>query len=235
MIQLCLDSIRKTCRLNNEIIVIDNNSNDDSVSYLRIQNDIRLIEHHSATNGAQGHKEALDIGTAAATSEWIILLHSDTIFLKTGWDIEFLKLLHEHPDAIGFSSTARDINPFESFYSKIKRRLREREENFSISMKPTHHKIMSYCFGIKKSFLREVGYSFSNCIEDVGTDLYKNHIAQKMPFIRMGRPYLEKILWHTSNTTSIITGQITEQKLQRRFHNKHGQLINALKRLHHEN
>ncbi|MHB8173634.1 MAG: glycosyltransferase family 2 protein, partial [Nitrospirota bacterium] len=61
-IRLCLRSLRKHSTGDVQVIVIDNNSCDGSVEYLRTVPWIELIEHKKATVGIKGHREALDLG-----------------------------------------------------------------------------------------------------------------------------------------------------------------------------
>ena len=86
-IKLCLRSIRKFTRYPYEVIVIDNNSQDQSVEYLRGLSWIRLIERD--TKGEQGggfsHACALDAGLENCNTDFFVSLHSDTFIERDGW------------------------------------------------------------------------------------------------------------------------------------------------------
>lgn len=86
-IKLCLRSIRKFTSYPYEVIVIDNNSQDQSVEYLRRLSWIRLIERD--TTGEQGggfsHACALDAGLENCDTEFFISMHSDTFIQRDGW------------------------------------------------------------------------------------------------------------------------------------------------------
>jgi GT2 family glycosyltransferase len=226
MIELCLGSLFKYSQLGHEVIVIDNNSQDESTDYLKERKSIILIENKTKSIGGIAHKEALDLGVERATRPWVLLLHSDTIFIKDSWDID-LKNLTEEENIVGFSSAIRDINPYESRLEKIKKVIKDPGGNFFTTRNSTKNKIMSYCFGIKKDFLVSSNYKFIDCEEDVATDLYVKKIRGQHDFILLGRKFLENILWHTSNTTSILTGQITDPNLIKKFKHKSGQLENG--------
>lgn len=91
----CIKSIKdKTCGLRYEIIVIDNDSGDGSVDYLKERlDDIILIE----APGNIGFGRANNMGVSAAHADTLLLLNSDTVIIdnsiKTLYDY-----LHEHPD-----------------------------------------------------------------------------------------------------------------------------------------
>ncbi len=86
--RLCLRSIRKFTRCPYEVLVVDNDSQDDSLSYLKSLNWIRLIERRSnpsESRGGYAHSAALDLGLANCNTEFFVSMHSDVIILKEGW------------------------------------------------------------------------------------------------------------------------------------------------------
>ena len=85
--RLCLRSIRKFTKYPHEVIVIDNNSDDASLEYLRSLNWIKLIERpgYIGSSGSVAHGSALDMGLKAADSEYFLAMHSDTLIHKEGW------------------------------------------------------------------------------------------------------------------------------------------------------
>ena len=91
--RLCLRALKKFSTQNIEVIVVDNNSNDQSLEYLKQNAWIKLIENPKAKIGGDGHKQALDIGVEAAKGDWIVLFHSDTIVLKDAWDKDLINLI----------------------------------------------------------------------------------------------------------------------------------------------
>ncbi len=86
-VRLCLRSIRKFTRYPYEVIVIDNNSADGSLEYLRGLKWIRLIERDTQNDigGGQAHAAALDMGLTNCRTEFFISMHSDTFVHKAGW------------------------------------------------------------------------------------------------------------------------------------------------------
>ena len=88
LVRLCLRSIRRYTRdVAYEVIVIDNHSRDGhSLDYLRSVEWIRLIERtEEVGHAALGHKEAVDLGFAAATAPLVMAFHTDTIPLREDW------------------------------------------------------------------------------------------------------------------------------------------------------
>ena len=86
--RLCLRSIRKFTKYPCEVIVVDNDSQDESLEYLRSLSWIRLIERKAKPGepgGGFAHGAALDLGLENCNTEFYISMHSDTFVQKAGW------------------------------------------------------------------------------------------------------------------------------------------------------
>lgn len=218
--RLCLDAIRKFSKSKIQIIVVDNNSRDESIAYLRELNWINLIENPDAKVGGEGHKEALDLGIKFATGKWILFFHSDTIVIKDGWDKDLLELVESVNGAVGASTVIREVNLFTPWYKKIIRSIRGKTLRQTFTLKDMNQKIMSYCFLIQRDFLHGTNFQFKNSSGDVADYLYQHKIKGLHPFLILGTDFLEPRMWHTSNVSSILTGQITDKALIKKFDKK---------------
>ena len=85
--RLCLRSIRKFTKYPYEVIVVDNDSQDESLQYLKSLNWIRLIERkeQNGTTGGFAHAAALQLGLENCNTEFFISMHSDTFVQKQNW------------------------------------------------------------------------------------------------------------------------------------------------------
>ena len=86
--KLCLESIRRYTDCPYEIIVVDNASDEETVTYLEEQKDIRLIKNKSNMGFAGGCNQ----GMKAASGNYFMLLNNDTIVTR-GWLTNMVKLL----------------------------------------------------------------------------------------------------------------------------------------------
>ena len=78
-LESCISSIlQNNSPLINEIIIIDNNSSDGSINKIQENTKIRLIK--SSEN--LGFAKACNLGASYATSEFILFLNPDTLFLN---------------------------------------------------------------------------------------------------------------------------------------------------------
>jgi len=90
----CLKSIYQNCSLKNEIIVIDNDSTDDSVPYLKKYfPKIRLIQNKKN----YGYAKANNQGTKLAKNEFIVILNPDTRIKKNTLE-GLVKFYKGHPN-----------------------------------------------------------------------------------------------------------------------------------------
>jgi glycosyltransferase involved in cell wall biosynthesis len=220
-IRLCLRSLRKYTQTPVQVIVVDNGSGDESTAYLRGVEWIELIENGSGATGSRAQWEAFDLGMARATGDWLGFFHSDTIVLRPGWDAYLLGRL-EAANAVGLSASDRDVNAFEARGDRWKRNLHD--ALFAVKQRlrggRTSGKILSYCLFLQARFWRDAGVSFAREEGDAATTLYRRVIEGRHPFLFLGRGELEPFLWHTSNVTSIVTGQMTEASLLAKFQAK---------------
>jgi glycosyltransferase involved in cell wall biosynthesis len=86
--RLALRSIRKFTRYPYEVVVVDNNSQDESLQYLKRLGWIRLIERRPGAEepgGGFAHAAGLDLGLENCNTEFFVSMHSDTFVKKTGW------------------------------------------------------------------------------------------------------------------------------------------------------
>ena len=86
--RLCLRSIRKFTKYPYEVVVVDNDSQDESLEYLKSLNWIRLIEREVVKDepgGGYAHAAGLDLGLENCNTEFFVSLHSDTFVRKDNW------------------------------------------------------------------------------------------------------------------------------------------------------
>lgn len=86
--RLCLRSLRRYTDYPCEVLVVDNNSQDASLEYLRRLSWITLIERRPDIpdpSGAHAHGAALDVGLGHCRTEFFVALHSDSVIVGPGW------------------------------------------------------------------------------------------------------------------------------------------------------
>ena len=86
--RLCLRSIRRFTTYPHQVIVVDNDSQDASLDYLKSLTWIRLIERRAKDGepgGGYAHAAGLDLGLKNCNTDFFVSLHSDAYPIKDNW------------------------------------------------------------------------------------------------------------------------------------------------------
>ncbi|MDD3225242.1 MAG: glycosyltransferase [Clostridium sp.] len=154
----CIDSIRKYTKLGRyEIIVIDNNSNDGTIQWLKNQEDIKTIFNDKNLGFPKGCNQGIKI----AIGENILLLNNDVI-ATPNW-LKNLRIALYSNKEIGAVGA---ITNFCSYYQMIQTGYKNNNEliefakknNISDSKKWEERiKLVGFCMLIKKNVIGEIG------------------------------------------------------------------------------
>lgn len=86
--ELLIKSIRKYTITPHEIIIIDNNSVPETLSWLEVQEDVRLVRFYANLR----HGGSLDVGARLAKAPLVCFLDIDSHVQRIGWDIDLITL-----------------------------------------------------------------------------------------------------------------------------------------------
>lgn len=157
--KICIESIRKfTPKGKYEIIVVDNNSNDGTVDWLKNQEDLKVIYNDYNAGFPSGCNQGIKI----SSGDSILLLNNDTV-VTPNW----LNILDEtlySNDKIGavgsITNSCSNGQAINVNYNNIDEMI-----NFSKSINTYNENLhefklwlVGFCFLIKKNILDEVGY-----------------------------------------------------------------------------
>lgn len=212
--RLCLYSVFKFSREKPEVIVVDNAPDSPESAMLKEFPDIKLINNRSELRGSAANFEAIDIGLEHASHDLVALLHSDTIFLKDGWDTEYFGRLEQQKLAV-ISTFEREANPFRPFRKQV----RDWWHDLRHERRPGYQatgKLMLFFFLTRKSTLKESGFVFLRDGHITPTHFEK---TQK-PVEVLSLVEISRFMWHTSNITSLLTGQMDDPKLVKSYQDK---------------
>jgi len=112
--RLCLRSIRKFTRYPYEVIVVDNDSQDESLEYLKSLNWVRLIERRARADepgGGYAHAAGLDLGLENCNTEFFVSLHSDTFVRKDGWLKDLIGYFDNKEEIVCVGSGKIELTP----------------------------------------------------------------------------------------------------------------------------
>jgi len=131
--RLCLRSVRKFTKYPYEVIVVDNNSQDESSEYLQHLSWIRLIERRKIGDlppllssdrktrgpiddcnlkvGGYAHAAGLDLGLASCNTEFFVSLHSDTFVQKENWLSDLIRYFGDDGNVACVGSGKIELTP----------------------------------------------------------------------------------------------------------------------------
>lgn len=156
--QMCIESIREfTTKNSYEIIVVDNNSSDGTVEWLKSQKDLKVIFNKENLGFPKGCNQGINI----ASGENILLLNNDVI-VTPNWLDNLDKALwsDEEIGAVGAVSNSC------SYYQQINVTYKNTNEMIEFAKKYNKSnknfwdyrtKLIGFCMLIKKSVLEKVG------------------------------------------------------------------------------
>lgn len=221
--RLCLYSIFHFARGDAEVIVVDNAPGSPESAMLGEFNRIRVVDNVEAPTGSPGNFEALDLGLERASHELVGFVHSDTVFVKQGWDLECFGRLQRR-DLAALGTLEREANPFRNPLQRARdwwHDLRHRDRPDAAS----GGKLMLHFLLTRKSTIAKCGFSFMGAYRHPGHVLVSHFQASGRPVEVLSARDASALLWHTSNITSLLTGQMDDPRALRRYRQKRRQLL----------
>lgn len=216
--KLCLRLIKKNTDLSKaKVIVIDNDSRDESVAYLRTLGWIDLIERPAipGENGPAAHAAALDLGLARTVTPYVLSIHTDTLVKHPQW-LEFLiKEIEKSPQVAGVGSwklefkslPQRVIKNIEFKFQQSYYRLTGQKNHALAGVGDNYFYLRSHCAMYRTQLLQDYGLSFSAGGEVAGKVMHKELIQQgyHMEFLRA--EVLGNYIEHLNHATMVLNSE----------------------------
>lgn len=224
--RLCLRAIRKFTKVPYEVVVVDNDSKDGSLDYLRSLKWIRLIERpgEMVKSGSWAHGTALDKGLASCTTEFFMAMHSDTFVHKEGWLGEMLEYVTADMACVGGGKI--DLKPtwqvllkrFTDYKAFIKKMQGTQRADFYIR---------TICALYRTQILMKEELSFAMNVDDgvtCGKQLYYNLIDRNYKTKQISEWVMAKWIYHLAHATMVLNPEFTvrsrtEKKCRRKISN----------------
>lgn len=153
----CLESIREYTLEPYELIVVDNGSTDLTLSYMRLQPDVVLIENSENVGFAKGCNQ----GAALATGDHILYLNNDTI-VTSNWLTNMLKVLHASEDVgmvgpfTNYSSAHQGIKVTYTNLWDLNKFAAQHAERLAGTVTEVR-RLVGFCMLLKRSVQEEIG------------------------------------------------------------------------------
>ena len=221
--RLCLRSIRKRTKAPYEVIVVDNDSGDGSLEYLRSLKWIKLIERPGEVKqgGSWAHGTALDIGLENCRTEFFMAMHSDTFVRRDGWLEELTSLAADGAACVGGGKL--DLrNPILDFLKRatdyrmfIKRLKKDEKSKFYAR---------TICSLYKTEVLMKDNLRFAMGVENgftCGKKLYYELVDRGYPTVVLPERRMANLIYHLAHATMVLNPEFTvRNRTERKFQKK---------------
>ena len=210
--RLCLRSIRKFTNYPYEVLVIDNNSGDESLDYLKSLKWIRLIERDTSNDISGGHSHAatLDLGLQNCNTEFFISMHSDTFVRKNNWLSELIgyfdndeKITCVGSDKIELKPTFRFLLKKATDFRTFKRKLLKEPD----PLEKYRYYNRTICALYRTDILRKENLTFQMDREKgmtAGKKLYFELVDRGYKTIELKTAVMGRFIIHLAHATQVV-------------------------------
>lgn len=214
--RLCLRSIRKYTQYPYKVLVIDNDSQDESTEYLKTLDWIRFVSRTDKTNDSSGgyaHAAALDLGLSLCDTEYFMAMHSDTFVHTEGWLNELMRHFRKDPEIVCVGGGKCELSsPWRQFLKKItdlrtfKRKLLRTPDPLGIH----RYYNRTVCTIYRTEVLKKENLSFLMDRQKgltVGKKLYFELVDRGYKTVELPDSVMLKYIWHLAHATQVINAE----------------------------
>ncbi len=216
--QICLRLLRKyTDPALADVIVIDNDSNDDSTEYLRGLDWIRLIERKTEPDesGVQAHSRALDLALLEVKTPYVLSIHTDTFVKRNDW-LETLLREFNHPEIAGVGSWKLEfknlprragIQVEQGWKYLLNKLFGYRSYNRNRLDKSIRY-LRSHCALYRTDVIRELETSFGDGNDTAGKVMHYKMVQAGYEMKFLSSDFLGRYIDHLNHATSILNPEL---------------------------
>lgn len=213
--KLCLRLLRKYTDLGlAHFIVIDNNSQDESLEYLRTLPWIKLVERSPVPgeSPALSHARALDLGLSYVTTPYVLSIHTDTLMRNQEWLPFLLQYIQDKPKVAGVGSWKLESKPFYRRWAKfIERqtqmayfRLSGKKDHMLEGVGKNYYYLRSHCALYRVDLLLKYSLTFADAEETAGKLMHKKLVDLGYDMIFLPSETLGQYIDHINHATMIL-------------------------------
>lgn len=211
--KLCLRSIRKFTNYPYEVLVVDNDSNDESLEYLESLPWIRLLQRQDKDGylrGVHAYSSALDIGLKNCNTEFFVTIHSDTFVLRDDWLTTLIDFFNSDKQTACVGSGKIELTPvWQSFLKKatdfktIKRNLLREPDPLGMY----RHYNRTICAVYRTDILLKENLTFEMWDKEgltVGKKLYFELVDRGYKTVELPEKKMGQFIIHLAHATQVI-------------------------------
>lgn len=221
--KLCLRLLRKYTDENQaKVIVIDNDSQDDSLHYLRTLTWITLIERKSVIGESpvQAHARALDLALEKVTTPYVLSIHTDTLVKRPDWLHFLITQIEKNPHIAGVGSWKLEAKAWwRNVLKRIERilqlayyRLTKQTQHGLEGIGKNFYYLRSHCALYRTDLLKKYHLHFADGDMVAGKEIHKQlvNLGHQMIFLPSETlvPYLE----HINHATTVLNPNLSTRE-----------------------
>ncbi len=218
--QLCLRLLRQHTDLTRaRVIVIDNDSQDDSLAYLRTLKWITLIERIAipGESACQSHARALDLGLAHVDTPYVLSIHTDTLVKHADWLPFLLSHIERDTQIAGVGSWKLEFKPrwrrslkmIEHYMQRAYYAVIGREQHGLQGVGINFPYLRSHCALYRTSLLRQHQLHFSDGDMVAGKKLHQSLLALGYQMRFIDSEQLCDYLEHINHATVVLNPHLS--------------------------
>jgi len=214
--RLCLRSIRKFSKYPCEVIVVDNNSQDKSLEYLKSLKWICLVERHPKPDelgGGYAHAAGLDLGLKNCNTEFFVSMHSDTFVRQDNWLRDLINYFGNDENIACVGSGKIELIPKWRILLKKATDLRTFKRKVLREPDPVgkfRYHNRTICCLYRTDILRREQLSFLMDIAKgltVGKKLYFELVARGYKTVELPASVMGQFVYHLAHATQVVNPQ----------------------------
>lgn len=239
---LCLRLLRlHTDPASIHVIVIDNDSADASLDYLRKLRWIELLERPrvAGESPSQSHAAALDLALAHVSTPYVLSIHTDTLVRRSDWLPFLLGHIVDRPQVAGVGSWKLESKTWlkrwakrvESRLQTLYYRVARKTDHGLEGVGKNYYYLRSHCALYRVDLIRRFNPSFSEGEETAGKVMHKELVDRQYEMIFLPSEILGRYIDHVNHATMTLNPELvrraTVDKRSLRHLNRRLEAVNA--------
>jgi GT2 family glycosyltransferase len=221
--KLCLRLLRKYTNSNQaKVIVIDNDSRDASLDYLRSLSWIELIERQAIPDeGAiSAHSRALDMALQHVTTPYVLSIHTDTLVKHPKWLDFLIAEIEKNPSIAGVGSWKLESKSlWRNTLKSIERRIQQ--IYYSLTGNKNHglegvgknyYYLRSHCAMYRMDALQKLNVNFSSGDKVAGKGMHKSLVDAGYQMVFIPSDVLIHYLEHINHATTVLNPELSTRE-----------------------
>ena len=221
--KICLRLIRQHTDLSRaEVVVIDNDSNDESTEYLRRLSWITLIERKAdkPESGPLSHSRALDLALENVKTPYVLSIHTDTFVKSDRWLDVLLVPFSKNKNLAGVGSWKLEyISPLRQFGHRFEQGWkcflnkyfgysRYNAERGDVNA----YYLRSHCAIYRTNIIKNLKTNFSDEDQTAGKVMHEKILKSGHEILFLESAYLGEYIDHLNHATMILNPEIGGSK-----------------------